>query len=77
MGPCPSIYDINLLGPLSLQQIVFWDETHKKVLIGTEGAGSTKIQYRFPRDESGRLDALGELGQEKHYVKVKFEGESR
>lgn len=77
MGECPPEYNISLLNPLRLEQIVFWDETHKKTRVGPQGAGSTKKQCRFYRDENGRLDNTGNLAPEKHFLKMKFEGESR
>jgi hypothetical protein len=41
----------------SLNQIAFWDETHKKVRIGKVGANGTKFQVRFRRTLEGKVDS--------------------
>ena len=43
------------IGHLDLSQVVWWDETHRKCLIG--GLSATKDYYfKFPRDKEGQLD---------------------
>ena len=42
------------IGHLHLNQVVWWDETHRKCLIG--GLSATKDVYlRFPRDKNGKV----------------------
>ena len=43
---------------LKIEQIAFWDETHKKVHMGKGSAKGKKEEVRFPRDINGKLDLL-------------------
>ena len=54
-GPVERKYDRHLQGKLSLNQIVWWDETHRKCLIGGQNPSKT-FQMIFPRDEKGNVD---------------------
>jgi predicted RNA-binding protein YlxR (DUF448 family) len=62
--------------PLKPQQVAWWDETHRKCIIGGQRAGATHY-VRFPRTPEGKLDL--EAGKyddsEVAWVKVKYEKE--
>ena len=53
----PRFFDIHSIGgPLELSQIAFWDETHKKQVIGGaghDGRGS-RVQFRFLRNKTSQ-----------------------
>ena len=49
-------FNIAKLTPISINQIAFWDETHKKVRIGKVGANGVKYQVRFKRSPEGKVD---------------------
>ena len=52
------------VGHLHLHQVVWWDETHRKCLIG--GLSCTKnYQILFPRDSSGKLCLSGKYSKKK------------
>ena len=55
-GEPPDYFNIEKLTKLVLCQIVYWDETHMKVKIGT--STEVKKQTMFPRDEEGNLDLV-------------------
>ena len=66
------------LGAISLHQIVWWDETHRKCLIG--GLSSSKdFTLLFKRDKNGKLDLKnGEYSKKKvSILNVKYEKECR
>ena len=71
----PSYFKVaNIGGSLHVNQIAFWDETHKKPVIGGvghEAAGSRK-QTRFRRDVNGKLDVNGGYGDRQALLKVKY-----
>jgi hypothetical protein len=55
----------------------YWDESHKKQRIGMIKNG-TNIEYRFPRDEDGKLDLInGRLSARGTELKMKYEKEAR
>ena len=49
----------DLMGPLDLSHIVWWDETHRKCHIGGFSAGRD-FCLKFKRDEQGKLDSNGQ-----------------
>ena len=65
---------------LSTDQIVFWDETHKKLMIGglahAMGCGNG-TEVRFKRNAAGKLDASGEYRDPKVQLKAKYTKETR
>ena len=62
---------------VSLQQVVFWDETHKKIRIG-KGSKSVKSEVRFPRDKEGKVDIQnGTYAERSTYLQVKYPEEVR
>ena len=66
------------IGHLHLHQVVWWDETHRKCLIG--GLSATKDVYlSFPRDKEGKLKVVGgEYSNKKiSRLNVKYEKECR
>ena len=77
-GPIERKYDPHLQEKLSLHQIVWWDETHRKCLIGGQNPSKT-IQMLFPRDKEGKIDVEnGEYTKEqKTILNVKYEKECR
>ena len=57
-----------------LEQVVFWDETHKDILIGH----SSKFQIRIYRARDGKIDLEnGELSEEKFKVNCKYTNQTR
>ena len=79
-GVLPDQYNIDKLGSLSLAQIAFWDETHKKILVGTMGANNTQYQVRFRRDEFGCPVGAGKTGtltKEGTRLNMKYSSEVR
>ena len=77
-GPIEKKYDGALQGKLSLDQIVWWDETHQKCLIGMQNP-SKAFYILFPRNKQGRIDVdNGENSKERKFVlNVKYEKECR
>jgi len=74
----PAKYDPKKLKKLVLDQIAFWDETHKKVVIGKTRVDGKMMEVRFKRDpETGKLDADGELEESSSILKVKYPEEVR
>ena len=47
-------FNQDLVGKLELDQVVWWDETHRKCLIG--GLTNRNFTMKFKRDENGKLD---------------------
>ena len=54
-GPIERRYDGHLQGKLSLDQIVWWDETHRKCLIGSINPDKAFLVI-FPRNKEGDVD---------------------
>ena len=63
-GPVPDCFDPEKLPKISPEQIVWWDETHKKCHIGDPGTDTISERVGFARnpDGSGRLLPLAEGG---------------
>jgi hypothetical protein len=74
----PEWFDINKLHPLNVNQICYWDEMHRKCVIGEESqSGERKIFYR---DESGKVvkdKSQGKLTAAPTVLNVKFTQEAR
>ena len=65
------------LPPIKLEQVDFWDESHKKQRVGKCKNGQ-QIEYLFPRDENGKLDLEnGSYGERGFVLKMKYEQEAR
>ena len=77
-GPVEKRFDGAIQGKLALDQIVWWDETHRKCLIGGQNP-SKSIQIIFPRNEDGKIDIQnGQYSKErKTILNVKYEKECR
>ena len=75
----PAFFILGRIGSLELTQIAWWDETHKKPIIGGAGHDSrfSRTQYRFRRDEHGGLDPEGEYAERKSQLKAKYLEENR
>jgi hypothetical protein len=77
-GTLPAWFDPDKMEPLKPQQVAWWDETHRKCIIGGQRAGATHY-VRFPRTPEGKLDL--EAGNfddsEVAWVNVKYEKEVR
>ena len=73
-GPdVPDYFKVDKLTKVLLDQIVWWDETHKKVLVGRQGVGSVDFQIQFYRDENGKLDLEGgTIDESKRMFQMKF-----
>ena len=76
--PLERRFDRDSIGHLHLHQVVWWDETHRKCLIG--GLSATKDVYlSFPRDSNGKLKVKGGKYSDKKVsrLNVKYEKECR
>jgi hypothetical protein len=71
----PPYLDHTKMPPLSLYQIAWWDEKHRKVIVSS-GLGKT-TQAQFRRNAEGKLDPLGEYGDKKSTLHMKFAEEVR
>ena len=78
-GNIPEWFDEEKVAPLELQQIVWWDETHQKCVIGNQLLVGQDGYFKFPRSENGEIDI--ENGQYKTegiaYLSVKYDNEIR
>ena len=79
-GVLPPAFDRSKLKCFNLDQIVWWDEVHKKCHIGNLRPGATE-HVQFPRDKEGRYDPNGEYCEERakkgDVLQVKYENEVR
>ena len=79
-GTIPEKFNPENLGPrLAITQIVFWDETHKKVVVGKAGTrrGNMNVKRRFKRNENGKLDPNATYAEPKSLLKMKYAEEVR
>ena len=78
-GPIERKFDQQLQGKLELDQIVWWDETHRKCLIGSANNPNKNYHILFPRNKEGQFDLeKGEYSKEqKTRLNVKYEKECR
>ena len=75
--PVEKRFCLTEIGKLDLHQIVWWDETHRKCLIGWLSA-TKNCFIDFPRDKEGRFDVKGEYSQKIILrLNVKYEKECR
>ena len=76
--PVEKRFDAHIVGKLDLHQIVWWDETHRKCLIGGQSS-SKNFRLRFPRNKQGKLDVVhGKYSEEDTTIlNVKYEKECR
>ena len=56
--PVERRWDRDTLGHLEISQIAWWEETHRKCLIGGI-SGEKEFSLRFKRNEDGLLDPNG------------------
>jgi hypothetical protein len=66
-------FNTELLPPLSVHQIVFFDECHKKTEIGRTG----DTVYTFPKNEVGLYDKHGRIGNVDTKLHCKYTKEGR
>ena len=78
-GTLPKCFNEDHLPHLDARQIDYWDETHKKVRIGSYKTvkGGQQFDYRFFRDMEGGLDDNGELRPRGTEYNMKYEKEAR
>jgi hypothetical protein len=78
-GSIPDKFDLAKLTKVSINQVAFWDETHKKVRVGQVTANGMDYQVRFRRDESGKLDIENGtyISKEGTQLKMKYAEEVR
>ena len=64
---------------VAIAQIVFWDETRKKVVAGKSGArrGKAGTERQFKRNDSGKLDPDGACADPKSLLRIKRAEEAR
>ena len=66
------------LPAIKIEQVDFWDETHKKQRVGKCKNGGVQLEYLFPRDESGKLDLTHcDCRERGTSLKMKYEQEAR
>ena len=79
-GVLPPCFDSSQIYYLALHQVVWWDEVHRKCLIGDSRDGATESVI-FPQNEDGVYDATGTYSDEQknsgYVVQVKYENEGR
>jgi hypothetical protein len=75
----PDKFNVLKLTKVSINQIAFWDETHKKVRVGQVGANGMKYQVRFRRDDDGKVNADNGscIAEEGSQLKMKYAEEVR
>ena len=71
----PPCHDPSKVTKLSIDQVGWWDEKHRKVEVSS--ALGRKTQTRFHRDEDGRIDPNGTLAERKTTLHVKHADEVR
>ncbi len=77
-GSIPSKVDAAKLTKVSINQVAFWDETHKKVRVGQVTANGLDYQVRFHRDENGKIDKNGTcIAKAGSQLKMKYAEEVR
>jgi hypothetical protein len=69
----PTYFNTELLPPLSVHQIVFFDECHKKTEIGR----TSDTVYTFPKNEVGLYDKYGPIGDVDTKLHCKYTTEGR
>jgi transposase len=69
----PAFFDRAKMPPLSVNQLVFFDECHKKTEIGRTG----ETVYSFPRDDDGLYDNEGSIADVETKLHVKYAKEGR
>jgi hypothetical protein len=69
----PTYFNTVLLPPLSVHQIVLFDECHKKTEIGRTG----DVVYTFPKNEAGLYDKDGQIGDVDTKLHCKYTKEGR
>ena len=69
--PLPLYFELDHLKPLSIDQIVWFDETHIEQS-GLSSCHPTKRQIRFKRDANGKYDPNGNYGQERTKTAFKY-----
>ena len=79
IGPVEAKFDQHIQGKLDLNQIVWWDETHRKCLIGSIQNPTKTYDILFPRNKEGNFDEKkGQYTKErKTKLNVKYEKECR
>jgi hypothetical protein len=75
-GNYPDCFRVDKVRKLKLEQVGFFDESHKKQKVGKTKNGKN-IQVRFRRDANGNLDPNGELAPKGYQVGMKFDKEAR
>jgi hypothetical protein len=68
--PIPKWYDQQKLTSIKIDQIAFWDETHKKVKPGNTAAYDQDEVLTFPRDANGKVDLENGTYQEVQLAKL-------
>ena len=75
--PCQPCFDLRQLTRLDIHQVVWWDETHRKCVIGGI-SGNRLMALSFTRDADGKLDPNGEYATKKiEVLNCKYEKEGR
>lgn len=75
-GNIPDYFNAELLTKLVPEQIVWWDESHFKCVIGGQGVNRQGSCYQLKRDKNGKLDSKGEYAARPEELNVKYEEES-
>ena len=76
-GNIPDKFNSEKLTKLFPEQIVWWDESHWKCVIGGNNVNSQGDTVQFKRDSTGKLSPNGEYAEKPTKLDVKYEEEAR
>ena len=74
-GVVPDYFNKDLLTKLAPEQIVWWDESHWKCIIGGKGINKLGQCVQFRWDENGKLDPNGTFSERPEVLNVKYDDE--
>jgi hypothetical protein len=57
-GEIPKWFDAKQMLKLTMAQVIWWDKTQKKCIIGGQQGGKATQFVRFPRDDNGKIDLV-------------------
>ena len=69
----PPYHDRNVISSMKMEQIAWWNEKHRKVLVST--ALGRSLHTRFRRNSSGILDSTGSFGEIRSTTHLKYANE--
>ena len=78
-GTLPDCFNEDKLPHIRIENVDFWDETHKKVRIGKYKVvkGGKQLEYRFPRGTEGLYRSNGDYRVRGTEYNMKYDSEAR